>query len=93
MLWAKRMSNVEERHFLDTNVLIGLTVAWDEFHNPVQSYLDENSQVRYTSIQACEEGQHVVDRLRREVKQSLRLTATEFEGQRYNMMNDLYSFF
>ncbi|MDH5020385.1 hypothetical protein [Halobacterium rubrum] len=64
-----------EDHFIDTNILIGYTVEWDNQRDPVSEYTSANPYAEaaiHTSEAVLDEAEDVVNKQRRLAKQAAR---------------------
>jgi len=91
----KELSRFEthDQHFIDANLLIGLSVEWDSHNSASSYYFDAGSPEYVTSERVHGEARRVVEKCRRGTLQVAERVAEDFEvGEEYRLMNDLESF-
>lgn len=82
-----------DSQFLDANLLIGFSVAWDGLNTASRGYFDAGSPNYYTSERVHDEARTVVEDCRRETLQVAVAVAEDFDvGQEYNLLDDIYDF-
>lgn len=86
----------KDHHFLDTNVIIGYTVEWDDHNHFSRRYFTrtcENDCELHTSTRVEDEARSVVEDCRRLILQAFELMSSEFKpGAVQNLRGDMISF-
>jgi len=83
-------------HFLDTNVIIGYSVRWDNHSKACKSYFSEIKNNRcdlHTSITVENEARTVIEECRRLVLQAIDALSSSFSSRNITQLNnDLFNF-
>lgn len=80
--------------FWDTNLLLGYTVDWDDFGQPVGTYRQERGSNREmaASTRAFEEAKSVVEKQRRRARQAADRVFEQFDSGRHDTVADVKQF-
>lgn len=86
----------KDHHFLDTNVIIGYTVEWDDHNHFSEKYFSEaceNDCKLHTSVRVGEEARTVVEDCRRLILQAFELLSSDFKPREdRNLRRDMFNF-
>ncbi len=86
----------KDHHFLDTNVIIGYTVEWDDHNHFSRRYFSEtyeNECDLHTSVRVESEARTVIEDCRRLILQAFELISSDFTpGMDQKLREDLFGF-